>query len=101
MPAIAVAALIGFATLDYSVTMWFTVLQQHIPDRVLSRVSSYDYLGSFVALPLGYALAGPLASSFGLGPTLAASGVLLMVSSVAAAFVPSIRTLERREASRD
>ncbi len=59
--AISVAALIGFATLDFSTTLWFTALQQHIPKQVLSRVSSYDYLGLFVTLPLGYALAGPLA----------------------------------------
>ncbi len=49
--AIAVAALIGFATLDFAVTLWFPVLRQRIPEQVLSRVSSCDYLGSFVSIP--------------------------------------------------
>jgi hypothetical protein len=39
-------------------TLWETTLQRHVaPDR-LSRVSAYDYLGSFIAKPLGLALMG-------------------------------------------
>lgn len=64
-------------------------------------MSSYDYLGSFVAVPLGYALSGPLASAFGLGPTLEVAGVVLIVSSIGASFIPSIRKLERIEPSAD
>ena len=30
-----------------------TAMQEHMPEAVLSRVSSYDALGSFVAMPLG------------------------------------------------
>jgi len=101
VPAIAGAALLGFGTVDFGVTLWFTVLQQRIPDQVLSRVSSYDYLGSFVAVPLGYAISAPLASAFGLGPTLQVAGVVLIVSSIAAAFIPSIRKLERMEPPAD
>ena len=32
---------------------WSTSLHQHIPEAVLSRVSSHDALGSFVAMPVG------------------------------------------------
>ena len=32
-------------------TLWETSLQEHIPDRSLSRVSSYDYLTSAGVIP--------------------------------------------------
>jgi MFS family permease len=44
---------------------WETALAQHIPAHALSRVSSYDWMGSLALLPLGFVLAGPLASAFG------------------------------------
>ena len=49
---------------------WDTTLQREIPLDVLSRVSSYDALGSFVAIPAGMTLAGPLADAIGLEATL-------------------------------
>jgi hypothetical protein len=38
---------------------WQTALAQRIPPHALSRVSSYDWMGSLALLPLGYLLAGP------------------------------------------
>ena len=52
----------GFALM---VIWWETALARHIPAGALSRVSSYDWMGSLALLPLGYALAGPLAASLG------------------------------------
>jgi len=44
---------------------WETALAYHIPAHALSRVSSYDWMGSLALLPLGYLVAGPLAAAFG------------------------------------
>src|SRR5581483_5645340 len=44
---------------------WDTALARHIPPAALSRVSAWDWMGSLALLPLGYALAGPLAHAFG------------------------------------
>ena len=49
---------------------WDTALQQHVPLHALSRVSSYDALGSFVAIPIGLSLAGPAADALGVSTTL-------------------------------
>ena len=38
---------------------------RHIPADALSRVSSYDWMGSLALLPLGFAIAGPVASVIG------------------------------------
>ena len=56
--------------------LWFTVFQQHVPASARSRVSSYDALGSFVLMPLGYAIAGPVAGAIGVTETLIATAVI-------------------------
>lgn len=63
LPAVAVAAAAGWAGLTGSNALWQTALQQHVPLEVLSRVSAYGSAGSFAAIPLGLALAGPAAGA--------------------------------------
>lgn len=72
---------------------WQTCMQHHVPERLLSRVSSYDNLGSFIALPVGEASAGPISHAIGTGATLVGGGILLGAVVVAASLHPSVRTL--------
>jgi hypothetical protein len=51
-------------------SVWESTLQRQIPDESLSRVSSYDWFGSFAFYPLGMVLWGPLAAAIGVAPTL-------------------------------
>ena len=44
---------------------WTTCMQAEVSPAMISRVSSYDYLGSLAFYPAGLALAGPLADAFG------------------------------------
>jgi len=60
---------------------------RHIPAHALSRVSAYDWMGSLALLPLGFALAGPLASVLGARALLGAGGVIT-VGLLALALVP-------------
>jgi MFS family permease len=73
LAAIAVTAGIGIAI---HLALWFTVFQKHVPEAARSRVSSYDALGSFVLMPLGSALAGPIAGVIGVTETLIATGLI-------------------------
>jgi MFS family permease len=61
--------LAGAVTLGFGFSLlgvwWDTALARNIPAHALSRVFAWDWMGSFALLPLGFALAGPLASSFG------------------------------------
>ena len=41
-------------------------MQSQLPPEVLSRASAYDWFGSMVFLPLGFALAGTLAHLLGI-----------------------------------
>lgn len=80
---------------------WNTALHEHIPEAVLSRVSSYDALGSFVAMPIGTLLYGALATQFPLGPLLVVSGTLYVVIALATLASRSVRDLERAAAHAD
>lgn len=39
-------------------TLWVTTLQRKIPSEHLGRVSAYDWFGSIVFMPIGFAVAG-------------------------------------------
>jgi MFS family permease len=65
---------------------WETSLAHHIPPHALSRVSSYDWMGSLALLPAGFAIAGPLAAAFGARTVLgvgSAIGLLLLLIALA------------------
>lgn len=76
-------------------TLWETSLQEHIPDHALSRVSSYDYLSSAGAIPLGNMLIGFVTAALGLHRTLLAMTVVGVAAAVAVASVPAVRRLPR------
>ncbi|NNN09030.1 MAG: MFS transporter [Acidimicrobiaceae bacterium] len=78
----------GFITVF--AVQWSTTLQREIPSDVLSRVSAYDWFGSLVLLPIGMALAGPLAATVGITTTLVASGGLMVLLILAVLAVPSV-----------
>lgn len=96
-PALAVAAagLLAWVTLSFSIALWQTTLQELIPHEALSRVVSYDWLGSLVLMPAGFAVAGPLSKAIGIDATLWLAGGVLFTSSAAIALLPSVRAITR------
>jgi MFS family permease len=96
--AIASVAFVSGAGLMIFNSLWETTLQRHIPDASLSRVSAYDWFGSLMMQPLGFALVGPAVVLFGQARWLwiAFAGQLL---SCALMFVPaSVRRLTADDA---
>src|SRR5262249_47989194 len=84
-PLIAAAAALGAGALSFSNAAWLTTLQERIPPQYLARVSSYDWLGSRLFQPLGYAFAGPAGALFGLPVTLLGGAALQASASVTVA----------------
>lgn len=62
------------------IVVWETTLARHIPPSLLSRVSSYDWMGSLALLPVGYIAAGPLANAFGARTVLGVGGAIGMAA---------------------
>ncbi|MEV4690558.1 MFS transporter [Micromonospora echinospora] len=75
--------------------IWVTALQQLIPEAVISRVSSYDWLISMIVAPLGLALTGPLAEHAGTPFTLGVAITLVTVPVLAILVVPGIRAVRQ------
>ena len=101
LPVAAIAALEAVTGVAVSVafTLWEMSLQQHIPSRALSRVSSYDFTASAGLMPIGLVLAGPIADGIGLHATLRLMSVVGMASALACLAVPAVRELARPEQS--
>lgn len=90
--AVIVAFVAGVA-LDILTVVWDTTLQREIPQAALSRVSSYDALGSLMLGPLGMVLAGPAAALFGAPASLLGCAAVVVLASVPALLVPGVRDL--------
>lgn len=97
LPVVLVAAGatgIGFALFEL---WWNTALAERIPPHALSRVSSYDWMGSLLFLPVGYALAGPTATYLG-GPQVVVGGGVVTALCIAVGLWPrETRHLARLE----
>jgi MFS family permease len=63
---IAFGAFLFGITLDLWGTLWNTALQRKVPRDSLSRVSSFDGMGSMMLRPVGLAIAAPFATLFGI-----------------------------------
>lgn len=74
---------------------WNLAMQENVPDEMLSRVYSYDMLGSFVAIPVGQVLVGPLAVALGYGEVLMVSGAVYVVVCGLVLLSPAVRRLPR------
>jgi MFS family permease len=90
---IAGAFLLGFGAGELTNTWWFTMLQQHVPEQARSRVSSYDWLVSFIFQPLGFLIVGPLSQRVGPTPTLLGAASLILLADIAVTLLPSIRSV--------
>lgn len=92
----AFAAGFGFSLFG---VWWETALARNIPAHALSRVSSYDWMGSLALMPLGFALAGPLAATFGARAVLGVGSAIAFVGIALALLPRSTRELPGRQPS--
>jgi len=74
-------------------SLWESTLQRHIRAEQLSRVSAYDWFGSFAFQPLGLAIWGPIAGLIGISPALWIAAALQLTTVLALLAVPEVRHL--------
>ncbi|MFI6075432.1 MFS transporter [Actinoplanes sp. NPDC051343] len=95
LTAVLAGAVIGYAGLFFFDVAWETAIQDHVPHRALGRVASWDYLTSFLAMPIGNALAGPLSQAYGINRVLVACAAVLLLSALSQLAVPGVRKMTR------
>jgi MFS family permease len=100
LPLIGVIVAAGLAGIGAEVfqVLWETTMQQEIPQEKLSRVSAYDMLGSFVLVPLGFAVVGPVSVLLGTRETILAAAAISLTATLAVLLIRDVRTITRREA---
>lgn len=95
MPVPAIAAFAAFSGTGLIVfySQFTTTLQWQVPERALSRVSSYDWFASSAVYPVGLAVAGPVAAALGVHAVLWGIGLIQLAAIPSLLLVPSIRQL--------
>ena len=97
--AIAAISFVGGIGFALGGTLWFTTLQQNVPDHALSRISSFDWFGSVALNPIGYALIGPIAGAIGIPQALLVSAALNIAVCLTVVLIPSVRQIGADEAA--
>jgi MFS family permease len=96
--ALCAVGTLAFAGLACSDVFWLTAFQQRIPEHLMSRLSSFDWLGSVALNPIGYALVGPLAGVIGIPATLYGAACANALVCFAVLLAPGVRGMRPLEA---
>jgi predicted MFS family arabinose efflux permease len=99
--AVLVVVLVASAAMTLGDTVWHTTLQQHVPAKSLSRVSSFDWMVSMLFFPIGAALAGPLADALGPSSAMLLFAAVATIPCLIVVAVPSLRAIRRLERPAD
>jgi MFS family permease len=93
LPVVCVCAFgVGIA-IEVMMVVWTVTMMTNIPADRLARVSSYDALGTIMAMPLGALAAGPIAATIGVSTTQYGAVVIILVSCLLALIPREIRTI--------
>ncbi len=100
LPAVLLpAAFVTGVAMEQFGVAWEVSIQEHVPADKLARVYSYDALGSFLAIPIGQVVAGPVADHVGPRAALLGAAGLIVAAVVGMLLNKEVRTLEHAETS--
>jgi MFS family permease len=92
---VMIAAFVAGAGIEVFGLGWNLAMQENVPDEMLSRAFSYDAFGSFMAIPIGQLVAGPLALVFGLRNVILVAGLALVAIALLTLLSRTVRDLPR------
>jgi MFS family permease len=95
--ALVCASFVAGAGVEVFSIGWSVTMQENIEESLLSRAYSYDALGSFVAIPVGQMIFGPLGAAFGYRPVIVTSGIVYGVVVLLVLSSRSVRDMRRAD----
>ncbi len=98
---IAFGAFLFGITLDLWGTLWNTALQRKVPRDSLSRVSSFDAMGSMMFRPIGLAIAAPLSTLLGIENFLQILAAITVVAIIVPLLDPQVRNMSNENLPRN
>jgi len=94
VPILVASMFISGLSTSVFALIWTHTLQEMVPGELLGRVSSIDALGSFVLLPIGFALAGWATDLVGAPTVFLIGGLGVIVLVLLGLSHPAIRNLD-------
>jgi hypothetical protein len=91
--ALAAAFFVAGAGLGVISLAWSLTVQEKVPEEMLSRVMAIDGFFSFVAMPIGQIVVGPLTDTFGTRPVELGSVALCVLVCLVGVTRPTISNL--------
>jgi len=101
LPAVCLASFGLGVFVEMMMVQWTVTMARNIPPDKLARVSSYDVLGSVMAMPAGALIAGPLGTAIGAARAQYAAAAVIVIASALALIPRDVRTFRRDEAPRE
>ncbi|MFZ3566877.1 MFS transporter [Streptomyces sp. BH097] len=98
VPWMMAGCAVAGAGMSFWGVMWATSVQTQVPREILNRIHAYEVAGSIAMQPVGQALAGPAAATFGTQQVLLAGGVVTLLVAATMLSIPAIRGLVRADA---
>src|SRR5215475_7927380 len=95
LPAVCLASFGLGVFVEMMMVQWTVTMARNIPPDKLARVSSYDVLGSVMAMPVGALIAGPLGAAIGTARAQYAAAAVIVIASALALIPRDIRTFYR------
>jgi predicted MFS family arabinose efflux permease len=93
LPAICLASFCLGVLVEMMMVQWTVTMARNIPPDKLARVSSYDALGSVMAMPAGALIAGPLGAAIGTSAAQYAAAAAIVAASALALIPRDVRTM--------
>lgn len=92
---LALAMALAGAGVEVFGLAWSLAMMENVNERMQSRAWSYDSLGSFVAIPAGQLLYGPLGDRFGYREVMLVSAAVYVLVALLALRSRDVRSLRR------
>jgi len=98
LPLVCLASFGLGITIEIMMVQWTVTMARNIPPDKLARVSSYDLLGTVMAMPIGALIAGPVAAAVGVSVTQYGAAVLIVAASALALIPRDVRRMRAGDA---
>ncbi len=92
---IAALELLAGIAVSLQYTLWESTIQEQVPPDATARVAAYDWGVSVGLMPVGVAVAGPIAAAIGLATTMRWGSAIGVAMALAALAHPAVRGLRR------
>jgi len=95
VPQAMVVSFFAEAGIGVLIVIWFTTMQRLVPNDLLGRVSSLDWMITIMGAPISFLVVGPLAEVFGADAVLIGAGILGAAATLFFMTRPGAREPER------